>query len=170
MTVLFIIAQHDFRDEELALPKEVVEDAGFDTEVASISTDTAHGMLGMKLQPDLAVKDAKLEDHELIVIVGGKGSPELARHSEVLEFLKEADKMKKALAAICIGPTVLAMAGVLEGIKVTVYRTDQSVKTMEGAGAILVDEPVVRDGRFVTANGPAAARPFGHQLVELLSG
>ncbi|MDD1666685.1 MAG: DJ-1/PfpI family protein, partial [Methanomicrobiales archaeon] len=73
-------------------------------------------------------------------------------------------------AAICLSPVVLARAGVLSGKKATVFRTADSVAEMRKGGADLRGEPVVVDGRFVTANGPAVARRFGEAVVSGLSG
>jgi protease I len=166
--VLFIIAQNQFRDEELSKPKQVLENAGYSVEVASITTELAKGMLGAKVQPDLAVKDAKAEDYALIVVVGGLGAPELANHAEVLSLLSQAKEKDIKLAAICLGPVVLAKAGVLQGKQATVYITDESAAILRSRGAILVDKSVVVDTDLVTANGPGAAAEFGNELVKLL--
>ena len=53
--------------------------------------------------------------------------------------------------------------------KATVFRTADSVAEMRRGGADLRDEPVVVDGRFITANGPAAARRFGGEIVAALT-
>lgn len=166
--VLFIVAQNRFRDEELAEPKRILEQAGYKCEVASITTATARGMLGLEVKPDLAVKDAKADDYGLIVVVGGAGSPELANHPEVLKLLADANRAGKKLGAICIGPMILAKAGVLEDRQATVFETPESRAALELGGAILVKQSVVADGNIVTANGPAAAKEFGRRLVELL--
>ena len=166
--VLFIIAQNQFRDEELEKPKEILEDAGFETDVASLTTDTAVGMLGARVKPDLAVMDAEPDEYDLIVVVGGMGAPELAEHDEVLELLSRAKEDDKKLGAICLGPLVLAKAGVLQGKKATVFKTPESVVALGDKGAVLVDEDVVVDESVVTANGPDAAERFGRELVDLL--
>ena len=64
---------------------------------------------------------------------------------------------------------VLARAGVLRGKKATVYRTPDSVAEMRRGGADLRDEAVVADGRFITADGPAAARRFGEVILSTLT-
>jgi len=166
--VLFIIAQNNFRDEELQKPKDILEKAGYEVKVASITTNTATGMLGARVTPDLRVKDAKVEDYDLIVVVGGSGSPELAKHEEVLFLLREASSENKKLGAICLGPMVLAKAGVLEGKRATVYRTTESVNALEQGGASFVDDTVVVEEDLVTANGPSASEVFGNELLKLL--
>ena len=50
-----IIAKDTFRDEEDAVPRKVLEDAGASVTVASSSLDVATGMPGMKVKPDIAM-------------------------------------------------------------------------------------------------------------------
>ncbi|MFH1398872.1 MAG: DJ-1/PfpI family protein [Candidatus Woesearchaeota archaeon] len=164
--VLFIIAQQGFRDEELLEPKAVLENAGIKVEVASITRLQAVGSIGVKVEPDLAIEDAIPEDYVYIVVVGGQGAPELAEHQEVIEALQKANN----IAAICIGPTVLAKAGLLNGKKATVFKTPESVAILEEGGAIFVDQDIVVDGTLVTANGPHVAKEFGKQLLKSITG
>jgi protease I len=166
--VLFIIAQTNFRDEELFKPKAILENAGYAVEVASITIDTATGMLGAKVKPDLAIKDANINDYALIVVVGGSGAPELANRPEVLNLLNQAKNNDKKIAAICLGPMVLAKAGVLQGKQATVFKTPDSIAALKNGGAIFVGQDVVVDTDIVTANGPGAAAEFGNELVKLL--
>jgi len=161
---LFIIAQKDFRDEELLRPKRILENAGIVVEVASITTELARGVLGAEVMPDLAVEDANADDYEYIVIVGGPGSPSLLNYPEVLDLVSNA----KNTAAICLGPMVLAKAGVLEGKRATVFKTSESVAALEEGGATFVDQSLVVDGSLVTANSPQAAEQFGEKLVEMI--
>jgi protease I len=168
--VLFIIAQTNFRDEELAKPKAILEKAGYKCDVASLSTTFATGMLGAVVKPDLAVREVDAEDYELLVVIGGSGAPELAKHNEVINLLTAADDSGKKLAAICLGPMVLAKAGVLSGKQATVFKTKESLAALQQGGAEYVEQSVVTDFNLVTANGPEAAEAFGNALVKLLQG
>jgi protease I len=165
--VLFIIAQQDFRDVELTTPRGILEDAGNVVKVASIEKSTATGMDGLNVEPDLAVADVS-EDYDMYVIVGGTGSPQLADHPEVLRLIKEAEADGKLIGSICLGGTVLAKAGILEGRTATVFPTDEAIATLEDNGALYVNERVVESGKVVTADGPAAAKEFGETLLAKL--
>ncbi len=168
--ILFIIAQNNFRDEELFIPKAKLEGAGYKCEVASITTNPSRGMKGSTVTPDLAVQNANLNDYDLIVVVGGAGAPELVNHAEVLSFLSQARTNNKKLAAICLGPMVLAQAGALQGKKVTVFQTPDSVASLKKGGATLMSDSIVIDNDLVTANGPEVSEEFGNQLIALLKG
>ncbi|HIH23221.1 TPA: hypothetical protein HA238_05830 [Candidatus Micrarchaeota archaeon] len=72
------------------------------------------------------------------------------------------------MCAICLGPTVLAKAGLLNGIKATVFRTPDSLRILRDNKAIYANDPVVVDGNIVTAEGPKSAETFGKKIIELL--
>lgn len=165
---VFIIAQKDFRDEELKIPMQILKDNGISCTIASTSLDTAVGSLGMEVDPDIAVSNIDADDYDVIIVVGGPGAPELAEHNEVLDLLKSAEIKGKNIAAICIAPTILAKAGVLEGKRSTVWKSEKSVRQLEQGKAIFVDEPVVVEDRLVTGNGPAAAKEFAKKIIEMI--
>jgi protease I len=98
--------------------------------------------------------------------VGGVGAPEyLWSHAGLHALLRDAYAHRRPIGAICLSGAVLANAGLLEGRRATVYRTDRSLAAFRAGGATYVNEPVVTDGPIVTAHGPAAARAFAAALA-----
>jgi protease I len=79
---------------------------------------------------------------------------------------------KKYVTAICMGPMILADAGVLNGQRATCeLRLSPAREKLEKKGAIVVDdpkEPVVVSGRIVTGRDADVARDFAQKLLELL--
>ena len=167
--VLLIIAQKDFQPVEYGDTRAELEKAGLGIAVASITTDVAVGADSNTVKPDVAVKDANAADYKAVVVIGGPGAHTLGEHEEVLELLKDAKDKGKVVAAICIAPTILAKAGLLEGKKATVWNGDgEQAGVIEAGGAEFVDNPVVADGKIITGNGPAAAREFGKTIADAL--
>lgn len=166
--VLLIIAQRNFRDEELIETKKALENARKICEVASITTELATGMLGAKVTPDLTVKDALDRDYKAVVVIGGSGSPALANHREVIEILQKANKEGKIVAAVCASPVVLARAGILNGKKATVFPDRGLIATIEQSGAKYISEHIVIDDNIVTGDGPQAAKAFGEAISRLI--
>lgn len=166
--VLMVVAQTDFKDEELLVPKEILEKAGHDVKVASLTRAKATGVGGTVIQPDMAVYEANSDFFGCVVIVGGPGSPVLAQKEEVLDLLRGASRKGKVVAAICLGPMALANAGVLVKKKATVFPTQDSIKTLKNGDAFYREEPVVTDGNVVTADSPSSANDFGNAIVQLL--
>ena len=165
--VVMIIAPEGFRDEELIEPQGILYDRGAEVKVASKSLETAKGMLGVQVKPDLLVSDIKAEDWDAIILVGGGGSSAYWDDSLLHSMLNEAVKQNKIVGAICIAPVTLANAGILAGKKATVYSSE--TQKLVDKGAECTGKDVERDGNVITASGPAAAKRFGEALAEALA-
>lgn len=171
MKLLVVIAPERFRDEELFEPLSVFQKAGVAYDVASVKAGTCIGMLGGRCDATLDLSRVQEGSYDGIVVIGGAGSPEfLWGNSRLHALVAEFAKSGKLVSAICLSPVVLARAGVLRGRKATVYRTEDSVAEMRKGGADLQQDAVVIDGRYITANGPAAARRFGEEIVSAVTG
>ena len=166
--VLMIVAQEGFRDEELLVPKEILEKAGHTIKVASVTRAKATGSLGASVMPDMAAYEANPEYFDAIVIVGGPGSPSLAKSKEVVELVENAYRKGRIVSAICLGPMTLAAAGVLSGKRATVFPSIDGIEALKDGGASYREEPVVVDGRVITADSPQSAGEFGNTIAEKL--
>ncbi len=168
--VLMVIAPNQFRDEELIEPKKVFLEEGAEVTVAACKPGEAKGMLGASVKPDLLVCDAKAENFDALVVVGGMGSPTYLWGDDDLHNLAQSlERENKVVAAICLSGAALANAGVLRGRRATVYATPDSVKALEAGGAEYVQEHVVQDGLIITADGPDAARDFGLAVAKAMT-
>ncbi len=168
--VLMVIAPDQFRDEELLVPKQKFEEQGATVVVASSKLGQANGMLGATYNPEVLVKEQSSQDYDAVVVVGGMGSPQyLWNDYELLSLLKEAAQQQKIVSAICLSGAVLANAGVLRGKQATVWPMPESLKALSDGGATYVKQPVVQDGKVVTADGPEAAPAFAQAIIEELS-
>ncbi len=169
--VLAVIAPRSFRDEELFDPKAVLEARGAKVTVASTTTESAKGMLGGYAQPDRTIEEVKADDYDAVFVVGGMGSPQyLWQNSKLHDILRDTYGKGKPVAGICLSGAVHANAGILEGKRATVYRTDDSVAAMRAGGANYTGGALEVDGNVVTAEGPAVARKFGEALGDVLAG
>ncbi len=159
--VLAVVAPRDFRDEELFEPRAALVARGASVAVASTARGRATGMLGGSADAALAIDECRASDFDAVWVAGGLGAPEhLWEHAGLLALLREMYAQGKPVAAICLSGAVLARAGLLEGRRAAVFRTDRSLAELRAGGAISASEPVVEDGRIVTAEGPLAARAF----------
>lgn len=163
---VMIIASNSFRDEEFKVPHLVLEDSGVKVTIASSSLDTARGILGTRVNPDILIDDIRAEDYDAIIFVGGAGAQEYWDDQVAHNLAVEAVKQNKVLAAICIAPIILANAGLLKGKKATVWSSE--IKRLKAQGAVYTAEAVVADGKIITANGPTAASLFADKILEAL--
>jgi len=166
--VLMVIAHRDFRDEEYQVPRRYLEERGAEVRVASSSADTAKGMLGAQVKPDLVLEDVRVDDYDAIVFVGGTGAQEYWDNPTAHAIAREALEKGKLLAAICIAPVTLARAGLLEGKKATVFHSVAG--EIKKGGANYTGKSVERDGLLITANGPQAAEAFAAEIARALAG
>jgi protease I len=164
--ILMIIASHNFRDEELLIPKKLFEEKGYKVVIASSTLSPAKGMLGTVVVPEILINQVKVDDYEAIIFVGGIGSQEYFHNSVAHRIAQEAIKKEKILGAICLAPCILAEAGVLKGKKATVWYS--AAQLLEEKGAIYTGKPVEIDGKIVTGSGPQAAQEFALTIIKLL--
>lgn len=170
---VFIVAFRNFRDEEYAVPRKILESAGIDIAAASDQKGEAIGSSGLKIKIDLSVAEIKPEDFDAIVFVGGRGSLERLDNEISYRLIRAAANQNKILAAICIAPVILAKAGALANKKATVWPTavpicQEPIKILEENGAIVSLQKAERDQNIITANGPQASEEFGKQILEML--
>lgn len=164
---VMIIAQNNFRDEELLKPKEILEKNGVSVTIASSSLKESTGMLGAKVKPDVLFTNVKVSDFDAVVFVGGSGSMEYWDNPTAHKIATEANTAKKTIGAICIAPVTLAKAGLLKNKKATTYSS--TINDIKACGAVYTGADVERDGNIVTASGPTAAQKFGETLVKALT-
>jgi len=170
--IIMVIAFRDFRDEEYFIPKEVFLAAGANVKTASNQKGTAIGANGGEAPVDLVVSEVDPANFDAVVFIGGSGALKNLDNEDSYNLAKETVSEGKFLAAICISPSILAKAGVLNGKKATVWTSSMdksAVRILEENGATYQDSPVVVDGKIITASGPTAAEAFGMKVVEVLT-
>jgi len=163
---LLIIAPGNFRDEELFETERILETAKIKTTVASSKTGMIKGMLGGTQEVKKSILDINVADYDAVIFIGGSGAAVYFDDAIALAIVEEVARQGKVLGAICIAPSILANAGILQGRKATVFISEK--KNLISGGAKYTGESVVVDGRIITASGPAAARDFAWKIVELL--
>jgi protease I len=165
---LVIIAQKGYQDVELKGTRDGLLAAQYTVTLASTAVGPCVGKYNGTETAEVALKDADVAGYDKVAFIGGPGAFALKDDSDALRIAREAIQNGKVLGAICIAPTILAEAGVLNGKRATVANADGSPqKLLEEKGATYTGDPVTVDGRIVTANGPDAAEEFGKTLANL---
>ncbi|MFH1227058.1 MAG: DJ-1/PfpI family protein [Planctomycetota bacterium] len=161
---LFIIAAKDYQEQEFSRPFSALSQSGVAITVASTVSGEAVGTDGAKVRVDMQLADARVDDFDVIVFIGGPGASQYVDDPLAHSLTQDAMKKEKLVAAICMGPLILAKAGVLKGKKATVYPT--LAEQLEQEGAKYSAKPVERDGRIITADGPDSAAAFGQEIIK----
>ncbi|MBL7131463.1 MAG: DJ-1/PfpI family protein [Candidatus Omnitrophica bacterium] len=164
--VLMVIANKDFRDEEFKFPFAALKREGYDVVIASSMLSSAKGMLGMSVVPDILLATARPLDYDAVIFVGGIGAQIFWDDVNAHQLAKNMYEDNKIVAAICIAPVILANAGILEGKKATVWKSESH--RLEFQGASYTGRSVEVDGNIITADGPLSAEEFAQAIIKKL--
>lgn len=160
-----MITDEQFEDSELFVPKEALEKAGVEVEVATPEKGhTFHGKHGGSLTADLSLREVDTDNYGLLVIPGGKAPASLRRDAQALRIAKEFFKAEKPVAAICHGPQILVSARLLEGRHATCYKS--VAQELKDNGALYEDSRVVVDGKLVTSRDPGDLPDFVREMLK----
>jgi len=168
---ILIVATDGFEESELFGPRDILQKRGAEVVLASLKRDpiqaTIHDDPGRTIRPDLTVDEAHSDDFDALIIPGGVRNPDQLRlHPRVTELIREFDRQRKPIGAICHGPWLLVEADLLRGRTATSW---PSIRTdLRNAGANVVDEPAVTDGNIVTSRKPDDVEAFSDALIALV--
>jgi protease I len=166
-SVLMVIAPDQFRDEEYVHPREELEAKGIRVVTASVAPGPCRGKLGMIAKADLAVCEAEPDEYDAVVFVGGPGAAVYFDDADAHALVSRMADSGRVVAAICIAPSILARAGLLDDVPATCFPTQQ--EDLEEHGARYTGLPVEVAAGVITANGPEAAREFGRTVADAIS-
>jgi protease I len=164
-----ILATNGFEESELFEPKNALEKAGADVHIISLENGEIKswkdGNWGKTLKVDKTVSEVSQTDYDALVLPGGVMNPDLLRvNDDAIRFTKSFFTAKKPVAAICHAPWLLAEADVLQGRKITSYKSIK--RDLVNAGAKWEDSEVVVDEGLVTSRDPNDLLAFCSKLVE----
>lgn len=135
--------------------------------IALEDTETVSGSFGVQVVPDGHLKEISAESIDAVVLPGGlPGAYHLRDSEEVIALIREMDKQKKLIGAICAAPLVLEKSGIMKHRQGTSYPGLK--ETCEFAEYL--EAPVVVDGHIITSRGPATAVAFALALIACLLG
>ena len=168
-----VLAADGFEKSELSVPMKALRLAGAEVDIVSLRHGRIRGVNlhepAGKVQVTKTVQEADPAEYDGLFIPGGYINPDLLRQSaEAREFVRAFASDRKPIATLCHGPWVLASAELLQGRTVTSWpgiRDD-----VVNAGAVWLDQDVVRDGNLVTSRGPQDMAAFVPAIIELFSG
>lgn len=165
--LLFIIANAGFQDEEFWIPYTVLSEQRHHCEFASWKGGKCRGSFGTTIEKSLTFEEVQAYEYAMLIFVGWSGAyKEYFQNEKYLNLARKA----KAIAAICIAPTLLSDSGLLKGKQATGWDDGfwTQIKYLQQNGAIFKDEEVVQNWNLITANGPAAATKFARTIADYL--
>jgi len=168
-----ILASDGVEHAELTEPQKFLQQLGADVKVLSPDGEAIQAMQHDektgKIPAQGSIKQANAREYDAVLLPGGAlNSDKLRMNNEARRFVKEIDRAKKPVAAICHAPWLLISAGLVRGRSLTSYYTIQD--DLRNSGASWTDDAVVRDQNWVTSRQPSDIPAFNRVMVELFAG
>ena len=156
-----------FEDLEFWYPYYRLQEEGAEVKAIGPEKKQYTGKHGLSAVPELAINETRAIDFDALVIPGGYSPDHMRRNPDMVEFVREMNKQRKVVGAICHGPWMMASADIVKGKKVTGF---QSIKDdLENAGAEWADIKAVKDGNLVTSRRPDDLPAFCTAMIEAIS-
>ena len=164
-----ILATNGFEQSELEVPLNKLKEAGAEVHVVSPQSGEIRGWdqkdWGRPVKVDRKLSDVSADEYDALVLPGGQINPDLLRVEETaLQLIRDFNKRKKVIAAVCHAPWLLIETGIAKGRKMTGYK---SIRTdLINAGAKFEDSQVVADQGIVTSRNPGDLDVFVAKIIE----
>ena len=154
MAHIAVIIDDMFEDSEYTEPAKAFKAAGHKLTHIGLKKNTrVKGKTeGTQVEIDKAVKDVAVEDFDALLIPGGYSPDHLRADEAAVKFVKKFFESNKPVFAICHGPQLLITAQVLNGRKVTGWKS--IMQDIKNAGAQFLDQEVVEDGNLISSRHP----------------
>lgn len=160
MARLAVLIGNFFEDSEYVKPAEAFKAHGL--ELVHVGVKSGEAVKGKKegtvVKIDRAAKDASVKDFDALLIPGGFSPDQLRVDEDVVNFTREFVNSGKPVFAICHGPQLLITAQVLQGRKITGWKS--IIQDLKNAGAEFLDREVVIDRNLVSSRHPGDLPAF----------
>lgn len=148
-----VMIDNMFEDMEYTSPVKAFKDAGHQIINLGIKKGTVKGKKGKaSAQIDERIRESDYNYFDAIFIPGGCSPDNLRGHPEAVEFIQNFFNTNKPVFAICHAPQLLITAQLIEGKKITGWKS--IVQDIKNAGAQFLDQEVVEDGNLISSRSP----------------
>jgi protease I len=163
---LFVIFPF-FGEQLYSETRSILESKGVKVVVASSSVDPMPGYdKKLTVKPDMLLSQVRTEEYDAIVFIGGSRYP--GDNADAIRIAKEGAAEGKVLASYSLAISTLMKADLLNGKRVA-YGTGDFSSFLKTAGATIVNEAFVQDGRIITAKTYSAPQPFAEAIAAALT-
>ncbi len=169
MAQIAVLVEDLFEDVEYREPVEAFRRAGHGVVCLGLKKGALiRGKRGEEvITIEVEVGSADPLSFDALFIPGGYSPDRLRAHKEPLLFVRAFMETPKPVLLICHAPQLLISAKMLDGRKVTGYKS--IIQDIKNAGAEFVDSSVVVDGNLVSSRGPADLAAFIETSLKVLA-
>jgi len=154
MALVGILIDDMFEDVEYKKPAQAFKTAGHS--IIHIGLKEGHTVKGKRYRTPViiekSVSDMDVDELDALLIPGGCSPDHLRGYDDAVKFVQEYFKTGKPIFAICHAPQILITAKLLDGRKITGWRS--IIQDIKNAGGIYIDREVVEDDNLISSRGP----------------
>lgn len=162
-----ILAENQYQEMELWYPYYRFIEAGARVDVVAPEAGKSYSSkLGYPVKATVAVSEAEASQYDAVVVPGGFAPDYMRRTPAMVEFVRRANEQGKVVAAICHAGWMLASADVVRGKQATCFFGIKD--DLVNAGALYLDQEVVRDGNVITSRTPDDLPAFCREIIKAL--
>lgn len=165
--MVFLFLADGFEIIEALAVVDMLRRADINIQTVGVTGMCVTSSCGVQVNADISVDDVNMDKAECIVLPGGAlGVENLEKSDAVQAVIDKAVQKDIYICAICAAPSILGKKGLLKNVSATAFPSF----TQYLDGAVLSDDFVVCDGKFITARGAGVSVDFGLEIVKVLSG
>lgn len=154
MALIGILIDEMFEDVEYQKPSEAFKDAGHS--LIHIGLKKGAVIEGKRKATPVIIEESvsnfDVDTLDALLIPGGCSPDHLRGYEDAVKFVQEYFRTGKPLFAICHAPQILITAKLLDGRKITGWRS--IIQDIKNAGGIYIDSEVVEDDNLISSRGP----------------
>jgi 4-methyl-5(b-hydroxyethyl)-thiazole monophosphate biosynthesis len=126
------------------------------------------------VRPEIEFDEVNIDDYDALAIPGGfknSGFYEDVFDERFQHVIREFDRNKKIIAAVCAAAAPVAKSGVLKNRNATTYDLSDVYGRgyLADMGVNVLDKHVVVDENIITSTGPATGLDVAFKLLEMLT-
>jgi len=156
-----------FAERAYSETRGILENKGVKVLVASSSVEPLPGYeKKFTVKPDILLSQVRTEEYDAIVFIFAARYE--GDNADAIRIAKEGAAQGKVLASYSMGISTLMKADLLNGKRVA-YGTGEFSSFLQKAGATCINEPLVQDGRIITAKHYSEPQPFAEAIAVALT-
>ena len=156
-----------FAERAYSETRGILENKGVKVLVASSSVEPLPGYeKKLTVKPDILLSQVRTEEYDAIVFIFAARYE--GDNADAIRIAKEGAAQGKVLASYSTAISTLMKADLLNGKRVA-YGTGEFSSFLQKAGATIINEPLVQDGRIITAKHYSEPQPFAEAIAVALT-
>lgn len=159
MAKIGVMIDKMFEDVEYSEPAKAFKEAGHELTILGKQKTEVTGKKGKEtVKIEEKISESDYNKFDAIFIPGGCSPDNLRSELEPVEFIRNFYKTGKPIFAICHAPQLLITAQLIEGKKITGWKS--IIQDIKNAGGQYIDQEVVEDGNIISSRQPSDIPAF----------